>query len=152
MKFEQELSNRELFTIVSTLLMADCRDLLRTLEDRLNDLKLPVPILMLFVNYYFDKNIYSRCRHYLKKAGKSHPAFDLFRLKIHVADKETEKASELLTRLMEKYPASPDLFSLAARLYQQNGDQDEASSFAAMANQLDPATYPPEETAFEVKF
>jgi glycosyltransferase involved in cell wall biosynthesis len=147
-----ELSNRELFTIVSTLLMADCRDLLRTLEDRLNDLELPAPILMLFVNYYYSKNIYSRCRHYLKKAGNSHPAFDLFRLKIYVADQETDNASTLLAKLMETYPASPDLFSLAAKLYQQNGDQDEAGSFAAMANQLDPATYPPEETAFEVKF
>ncbi|CAN5163806.1 hypothetical protein BH23BAC3_BH23BAC3_15750 [soil metagenome] len=147
-----DLSNRELFTIVSTLLMADCRDLLRTLENRLNDLDLPVPILMLFINFYYEKNIYSRCRHYLKKAGRSHPAFDLFRLRIYVADKETDKATALLTTLMEAYPASPDLFSLAARLYQQSGEQDEASSFAAMANQLDPMSYPPEESAFEVKF
>ncbi len=147
-----DLNKRELFTIVSTLLMADCRDLLRTLENRLNDLDLPVPILMLFINFYYEKNIYSRCRHYLKKAGRSHPAFDLFRLKIYVADKETDKATALLTNLMEAYPASPDLFSLAARLYQQSGEQDEASSFAAMANQLDPMSYPPEESAFEVKF
>jgi len=147
-----DLSKRELMVIVPTLLMADCRELLRTLEDRLNNMDLPPSMLLLFVNYYFEKNIYSRCRHYLDKAGDSHPAFDLFRLKIHVADKEIDDASALLAGLMEKYPASPDLFALAARLYDQAGDRDEANSFAAMANQLDPIHYPPEESAFEVKF
>jgi len=147
-----DLSKRELLVIVPTLLMADCRELLRTLEDRLDNMDLPPSMLLLFVNYYFEKNIYSRCRHYLDMAGDSHPAFDLFRLKIHVADKETEDASALLAKLLEKYPASPDLFALAARLYKQAGDRDEANSFGAMANQLDPLRYPPEESAFEVKF
>jgi len=147
-----ELSKRDLMVIVSTLLMADSRELLRTLEDRLDDMELPPSLLLLFVDYYFEKNIYSRCRHYLKKAGQDHPAFDLFRLKIMVADKETEPASELLIAMLEKYPASPDLFFLASKVYQQTGDTDEANSFAAMANQLDPVSYPTEETAFEVKF
>jgi glycosyltransferase involved in cell wall biosynthesis len=147
-----DLSKRELMVIVPTLLMADCRELLRTLEDRLNEMDIPSSMLLLFVNFYFEKNIYSRCRHYLKKAGNSHPAFDLFRLKIHVADKETDDASALLATLIDKFPASPDLFALAARLYEQAGDRDEANSFAAMANQLDPIRYPPEESAFEVKF
>jgi hypothetical protein len=147
-----ELSKRDLMVIVPTLLMADCRELLRTLEDRLDNMELPPSMLLLFVNYYFEKNIYSRCRHYLDMAGDSHPAFDLFRLKIHVADKETDDASKLLAKLIDKYPASPDLFALAARLYEQAGDRDEANSFAAMANQLDPVRNPPEESAFEVKF
>src|SRR6056297_344272 len=147
-----DLSKRELMVIVPTLLMADCRELLRTLEDRLNNMDLPPSMLLLFVNYYFERSIYSRCRHYLDKAGDSHPAFDLFRLKIHVADKETDDASKLLAKLIDKYPASPDLFALAARLYEQAGDRDEANSFAAMANQLDPVKNPPEESAFEVKF
>ncbi|WP_340104413.1 glycosyltransferase [Rhodohalobacter sp. 8-1] len=147
-----DLSKRELMVIVPTLLMADCRELLRTLEDRLDNMDLPPSMLLLFVNYYFEKNIYSRCHHYLDKAGQSHPAFDLFRLKIHIADKEIDDASALLAKLIDKYPASPDLFALAARLYEQAGDRDEANSFAAMANQLDPLRYPPEESAFEVKF
>lgn len=146
------LSKHELLVIVPTLMMADCRELLRTLEDRLDEMDLPPSILLLFINFYFEKSIYSRCRHYLQKAGNSHPAFDLFRLRIHVADKETDEASALLAKLIDKYPASPDLFALAARLYQQAGDHDEANSFAAMANQLDPHRYPPEESAFEVKF
>lgn len=142
----------ELLTIVSSLLMADSRELLRNLEDRLDNLELPVPMLMLFINYYYEKNIFSRCRHYLKKAADSHPAFDLFRLKIHVADKEEEDASRLLAKLLESYPASPDLFHLASKLYRQIGDEDEANSFAAMANRLDPVSFPTEETAFEIKF
>ena len=75
------LSKRELIVIVPTLLMADCRELLRSLEDRLDEMDLPPSMLLLFVNYYFEKNIYSRCRHYLEMAGNAHPAFDLFRLK-----------------------------------------------------------------------
>ncbi|REL38921.1 glycosyltransferase [Rhodohalobacter sp. SW132] len=147
-----DLTPRELFTIVPVLLMADCRELLRNLEDRLDDMELPVPLLMLFIHFYYEKNIFSRCRHYLDKAGDSHPAFDLYRLKIHVDDKETDEASKLLTRMIDKHPASADLFSLASKIYLQGGDKDEANSFAAMANQLDPVQYPPEETAFKVKF
>lgn len=147
-----DLSRRELLVIVPTLLMADCRELLRNLEDRLDKIDLPPSLLMLFIHFYYEKNIYSRCRHYLEKAENSHPAFDMYRLKIFVDDKQTNEASELLGQLMEEYPASPDLFALAAKLYEHAGDKDESKSFAAMANQLDPVSYPPEESEFEVKF
>lgn len=147
-----DLSRRELLVIVPTLLMADCRELLRNLEDRLDEMELPPSLLLLFVHFYYEKNIYSRCRHYLRKAGNSHPAFDMYRLKIYVEDKQTNEASGVLGKLLDDYPACPDLFALAAKLYEQAGDKDEAKSFAAMANQLDPVSYPPEESAFEVKF
>ncbi len=140
---------RELMTIVSALLIADEREILRTLEDRLDEIDIPPALLILFVHYYFGKNIYSRCRHYLDKAGKSHPVFDLFRLKIHVADKETEDAAPLLTKLMERYPASPDLFNLAAEIYSQTGDQKEAESFRSMAAQMDPYRFSSEENTVE---
>lgn len=147
-----DLSTNDLITIVSTLLMADERELLRTLEDRLDEIDLPQAVLVLFINYYFEKNIYSRCKHYLKKAGNQHPIFDLYRLKISVADKELEEASELLAKLMEDYPCSPDLLYLAGQLYRHSGDEDEAKSFFAMASQVDPGQFSNEETAFEIKF
>lgn len=140
---------RELMTIVSALLIADEREILRTLEDRLDEIDLPPALIILFVHYYFGKNIYSRCRHYLDKAGKSHPVFDLFRLKIHVADKETEAAASLLTKMFERYPASPDLFNMAAELYSQTGDKQEAESFRTMAAQMDPYRFSPEENTVE---
>jgi len=144
-----EWNPRELMTIVSAMLIADEREVLRTLEDRLDEIDLPPALLILFVHYYFGKNIYSRCRHYLEKAGRSHPVFDLFRLKIHVADKETEKAAPLLTKLLERYPASPDLFNIAADLYTQTGNKKEAESFRTMAAQMDPYRFSPEENTVE---
>jgi len=144
-----EWNQRELLTIVSALLIADERELLRTLEDRLDELDLPPALLILFVHYYFDKNIYSRCKHYLGKAGNSHPVFDLFPLKIHVADKETDQAAPILTKMLDRYPASPDLFYLAAELYSQTGDKEEAESFRTMASQLDPYRFSSEEDTIE---
>jgi glycosyltransferase involved in cell wall biosynthesis len=140
----------DLITIVSTLLIADERELLRTLEDRLNNLELTPALIILFVQYYFNKNIYSRCMHYLEKAGKAHPVFDLYRLKILVADKEAEKATPLLTKMLDKYPASPDLLHLAGDLYRQNGEKDEAKSFYTLASQLDPFRFTFEESFFEL--
>ncbi len=144
-----EWNQRELMTIVSVLLIADERELLRTLEDRLDELDLAPALLILFVHYYFEKNIYSRCKHYLNKAGNSHPVFDLFRLKIHVADKETDEAAPILTKMLDRYPASPDLFYLAGELYTQTGDNEEAESFRTMAAQLDPFRFSQEEDTIE---
>ncbi|MFU8813005.1 MAG: glycosyltransferase [Balneolaceae bacterium] len=141
----------ELITIVSSLAMANQRDLMRTLEDRLDDTELPAVFLLLMVHFYFEKNIYSRCRHYLSRAGDAHPAFDMYRLKIAVADKEIDTASELLQKLMADYPACPDLLHLAGELYRLQGDEDEAKSFLAMAGQLNPGRFQPDEEAFELK-
>ncbi len=143
-------SPRELFTIISTLLVADERELLRTLEDRLDDMEIAPALAILFIYYYFEKNIYSRCMHYLEKAGDSHPVFDLFRLKIFVEDKEADKAAPILGKMLKKYPASPELFYLAGELYRQNGEEGEAKSFFAMAGQLDPFRFRQDETAFEL--
>lgn len=145
-------SEEELIVIVSTLLIADERELLRTLEDRLDELDIAPPLLVLFVHYYFNKNIYSRCRHYLKKAGNSHPVFDLYRLKILIADKELEEASPLLNKMLKKYPASAELFQLAGDIYRQTGDEEEAASFYSIANQLDPYRFENNGSAFEIKF
>ncbi|PWN05922.1 glycosyltransferase family 2 protein [Rhodohalobacter mucosus] len=143
-------SKDDLITIVSALTIADERELLRTLEDRLDKLDLPVAFLLLMIEYYFSKNIFSRCKHYLEKGGKSHPAFDLYRLKIMVADKEIKKATPLLTSMLDKYPASPDLMSLAGDMYRQSGDLDEAKSFYALASQIDPFRFSMDESAFQI--
>jgi glycosyltransferase involved in cell wall biosynthesis len=140
----------DLMTILSALIIADERELLRTLEDRLDDLELPAAFLLLLIEYYFSKNIFSRCKHYLDKGGKSHPAFDLYRLKIMVADKEIKNAAPLLTSMLDKYPASPDLMQLAGDIYRLSGDQDEAKSFYALASQIDPFRFSMDESAFQI--
>ncbi len=144
-------SEEELLTIVLTLLIADERELLRTLEDRLVSLNPDRFLLMLFVHYYFKKNIFSRCRHYMEMAKEPHPIFDLYRLKILVADKEFQAAAPLLNQLLEQYPSSPELYHLAGEIYQKNGDEGEAKSFFAMASQLDPFRFRADDAAFELK-
>ena len=143
-------SEEELLTIVLTLLIADERELLRTLEDRMENITPDSSLLILFIHYYFKKNIYSRCKHYMDLAGEDHPVFDLYRLKIFVADKEFDKAIPLLNDLLEQYPSSPELYHLAGEMYKKSEDHGEAKSFFAMANQLDPYRFQTEDAAFEI--
>ncbi|MCC5940778.1 MAG: glycosyltransferase [Balneolaceae bacterium] len=141
----------EMTTIVLTLLFADERELLRTLEDRIEKITPDISLLILFVNYYYRKNIYSRCKHYIEKAEKPHAIFEMYKLKIKVAEKEFDDAIPLLNKLLEMYPTNPDLFYLAGELYKNSDDQGEAKSFFAMANQLDPFRFQSESSAFEIK-
>lgn len=142
----------EFFTIVLTLLIADERELLRTLEERIDEMKPDSSLLVLFIHYYFKKNIYSRCKHYMGLAEKNIPIFDLYRLKIWVADKEFDKAIPLLNEMLGEYPSSPELFYLAGDMYEKSDEQGEAKSFFAMASQLDPFRFKTEGSSFELKF
>lgn len=141
----------EMLTIILTLLIADERELLRTMEDKLNGLQPDISLLMMFVYYYYTKNIYSRCKHYIGLADKPHPVFDLFHLKIMVAEKNHEGAVELLNKMLELYPSSPDLYHLAAEIYRESGEENEANSFYKMASQLDPIRFKLEGSGFELK-
>lgn len=141
----------EMITIVLTLLIADEREILRTLEDRIEEVTPDISLLILFVNYYFRKNIFSRCIHYIDKAEKPHAIFEMYKLKIKVAEKEFDEAVPLLNKLLEMYPTNPDLFYLAGEIYKNSDEQGEAKSFFAMANQLDPFRFQSENSAFELK-
>ena len=143
-------SEEELLTIVLTLLIADERELLRTLEDRLIELKPDNELLTLFILFYYQKNIFSRCRHYIALSENEEPLFELFDLKMMVADKEFNNAIPMLNRLLEKYPSSPELFYLASEVYKNSNEVGEAKSFYAMANQLDPFRFRNEDVAFDL--
>lgn len=147
----EEWNDDEFFTIILTLLIADERELLRTLEERLDEMSPDTSLLVLFIHYYFKKNIYSRCKHYMSLAEKNIPIFDLYRLKIFVADKEFEKAIPLLNEMLGEYPSCPELFYLAGDMYQKSDEEGEAKSFFAMAAQLDPYRFQ-EDSSFELKF
>lgn len=148
----KEWTDDEFFTIILTLLIADERELLRTLEERIDEMKPDTSLLVLFIHYYFKKNIYSRCKHYMSLAEKNHPIFDLYRLKIFVADKEFDKAIPLLNEMLGEFPSSPELFYLAGEMYEKNDEQGEAKSFFAMASQLDPYRFQNQDSSFELKF
>lgn len=143
-------TEEELYTIVLTLLIADERELLRTMEDRLLQVKPDNELLTLFILYYYNKNIFSRCRHYIKMADNSNPLFELFQLKMMVTDKDFDRAIPLLNQLLERHPSSPELFFLAAEIYKESHEEGEAKSFYAMANQLDPFRFRADEAAFDI--
>lgn len=145
-------SEDELLTIVLTLLIADERELLRMMEDKLENVNPDRSLLMLFVYFYFQKNIFSRCRHYIDMDESGDPIFDLFRLKMLVADKEFHDAVPILNKLLEKFPSNPELFHLAGEMYEKTGETGEAKSFFAMANQLDPFRFPSKNEAFDINF
>lgn len=143
-------SKDELLTIVLTLLIADERELLRTMEDKLENVNPDRTLLMLFVYFYFQKNIFSRCVHYINMDDSGDPIFDLFRLKMLVADKEFDDAVPLLNKLLDEFPSNPELFHLAGDMYEKSGETGEAKSFFAMANQLDPYRFPSKSEAFDI--
>lgn len=134
-------NEEELFTIMLTLLIADERELLRTLEERLDGIRPDSTLLKLFILYYYRKNIYSRCRHYIRMADQDDPEFELFQLRMLISEKEYERAIPLLNELLALYPSSPELYSHAAEIYRQNREEAEAESFYAMAHQLHPVKY-----------
>jgi glycosyltransferase involved in cell wall biosynthesis len=140
----------ELLTIILTLLIADERELLRTMEDKLNGFKPDASLLLIFIYYYYRKNIYSRCKHYINLADRPHPVFDLFHLKILVAEKNFKEAGEVLNKMLELYPSSPELYHLAAEMYHETGEEEEADLFYTMASQLDPIRFKKEGPAFEL--
>lgn len=146
-----EWSSEELFTIILTLLIADERELLRTLEERLTTLKPDTELLKLFILYYHRKNIYSRCRHYIEMAERKDPEFNLFELRMLINEKEYERAVPLLNELLALYPSSPELYSHAAEIYRQNQEHEEADSFNVMAHQLHPVKYRHHAGGFSLK-
>jgi len=145
-----EWTEEELLTIVLTLLIADERELLRTMEDKLQTIHPDRSLLTLFIVYYFRKNIYSRCRHYLAMDQTGHPLFDFYDLRMKVADKEFEDAVPILNDLLALYPSCPDLYQLAGEIYEKTGEIGEAKSFFAMAGQLDPYRFQAGEEAFDL--
>lgn len=145
-----EWTEEELLTIVLTLLIADERELLRTMEDKLQNIHPDRSLLTLFIVYYFRKNIYSRCRHYMAMDQSGHPLFDYYDLRIKVADKEFEDAVPILNDLLGLYPSCPDLYQLAGEIYEKTGETGEAKSFFAMAGQLDPYRFHAGDEAFDL--
>lgn len=132
-----------LLALVHLLMVMDQRDILRQLEDRLDRLELPVALIRQLVSYYFEKNIYSRCKHYLEQVREDQksPHLKLLELQLAVSEKEMNQAVELLKELMRELPFHPLLFRLAGDIHSFEGNREEAASFYGLAAQIDPFNY-----------
>ena len=133
--------------LVHLFMVMEEREIMRRLEDRLNNVELPASLIYQLVRFYYKRNIYSRCLHYLdqlKPQNKSLRA-DLYRLAIHVENKELEDAIPLLKDLMEHAPANPMLYKLAGDIHKFSGNEEEAASFRQLAEQINPFEFSEEE-------
>ncbi|MEX0593648.1 MAG: glycosyltransferase, partial [Balneolaceae bacterium] len=148
----RNLSGDDLIRICELLVVADKRDLLRQMETRMDDAQVPLPVYLIrdLIRYYYQRNIYSRCRLYLERPQADGPWFDLYRLRIQIREKEIDDGPVLLNRLMEQYPFHPDLYRLAGELHEIQGNDEERDTFRSLAHQLQPMDG--ESDIFEIKY
>lgn len=133
--------------LVHLFMVMDEREVMRRLEDRLEGIELPAQLIFQLVRFYFNRNIYSRCKHYLDQLKPEMDSLraDLYRLAILVENKELEEAIPKLKNLLEKTPANPLLYKLAGDIHQFEGNEDEAESFYKLAEQINPFEFSEEE-------
>jgi GT2 family glycosyltransferase len=141
---EKEWDHDTLINLVELMMKTDQRDVLRQLEDKLEHIELSEDILYELVHFYYSRNIYSRCRHYIKELGDgSKPfRFRLIELKMLVNEKDLESAIPLLKDLLDEVPSLPDLYQISGEVHQLEGNTKEAQKFYELATQLDPYRYP----------
>ncbi|MGM0505659.1 MAG: glycosyltransferase family 2 protein [Bacteroidota bacterium] len=148
----RKLSGDDLIRLCELLIVADKRDLLRQMETRIEQQEVPLPVYLIrdLIRYYYQRNIYSRCRLYLENPQARGPWFDLYRLRIQIREKEIDDGPVLLNQLMESYPFHPDLYRLAGELHDIQGNDDERDTFRSLAHQLQPMDG--ETDIFEIKY
>lgn len=148
----RELTGDDLIRLCELLIVADKRDLLRQMETRLEQQEVTLPVYLIrdLIRYYFQRNIYSRCKLYLESSLASGPWFDLYRLRIQIRVKEIDDGPVLLNQLMENYPFHPDLYRLAGELHDIQGNVEERDTFRTLAHQLQPMDG--ESDIFEIKY
>src|SRR5699024_9919376 len=129
--------------LVHLMMIMEKRDIMRRLEDRLDIDKLPTKLIYEIVRFYFKRNIYSRCTHYLDILPSSQESLQsaLYRLAILIDEKKMDQAVPVLTELLDKAPANPLLYKLAGDIHAFDGNKKEAASFYRLAHQIDPFTF-----------
>lgn len=143
-----------LCSLVHLMMVMEERELMRRLEDRLDHIELPASLIYQLVRFYFYRNIYSRCHHYLDqlKAEQQSLQSELYKLQMMVGNKEFQDAVPKLKELLDKAPSNPMLYKLAGDIHQFEGNREEAESFYGIAAQINPFEYSETgETEFKIK-
>ena len=140
---KEDFDKDVLMALVDLMISMDQRDILRRLEDKLENLELPESIIYRLVAFYFSKNIFSRCNYYMDQLAEDQKTFRfrIYNLKIAVTEKDMNTAIPLLTDMMQEAPFRPELYKLAGDIHQFEGNMDEVTSFYKMAEQIDPYHY-----------
>lgn len=138
---QKNLEDEALIYFIRAMMAIDNRPSLRMLEEQLQG-KLDEVYVLELVRYYYQRHIYSRCKKHMSRV-KGQPGlwFAMYELRIAYQDKELERVAELLSELMEAYPAHPEINKIAADMYQFLGDKAESEAFYSLVNQIDPFHY-----------
>jgi len=129
--------------LIRLMMILDMRDVARVLEDKLDPKEFDDSLMQQLIDFYYQKNIYSRSLKYLKKIDHSKKpfSFKLIELKVYMGAREIDKASNLLAELIREVPTHPDLFKITSDIHKLQGNKSEADEFYSMAHQTDPYTY-----------
>jgi GT2 family glycosyltransferase len=135
--------NREtLSSLIRILMLLDQRDILRTVEEKMDHYEADPALALRLIHYYFERNIYSRCMKYIKACGPGLPVTEkVFRLKIAIGEKDMDLAVTLLNELMNEAPVHPGIYKLAGDIHIIENNRREADEFYNLAIQIDPIRY-----------
>lgn len=150
---KSEYEPKVLLHLVHLMMVMEKRDVMRRLEDRIEDAELPATLIYELVRFYFNRNIYSRCLHYLNKLSSQQESLqsELYRLAILIDEKKIEEAIPRLTELIDKAPANPFLYKLAGDIHAFDNNEKEAESFYKLAHQINPFEFLENEKQFFLK-
>ena len=150
---KQDHDTQTLLHLVHLMMVMEKRDIMRRLEDRLDTAKIPADMIYEIVRFYFQRNIYSRCLHYLDMLTTQQESLqsELYRLAIFIDEKKMEKAIPKLTELLNKAPSNPQLYKLAGDIHSFENNIKEAESFYRLAHQINPFEYSENEREFHLK-
>jgi GT2 family glycosyltransferase len=139
---ETKHSQQQLSSLIRLMMIIDMRDVLRILEDRLIENEYDPHLIYQLIDFYYQKNIYSRCQKYLAKINPTYKSFGfgLLELRVLMGTRDIAKAVELLSRLINEVPTHPELFKITADIHRIQGNKSEADEFYSLAYQTDPYT------------
>lgn len=145
--FNTDHDDETLCKLVHLFMVMNEREVMRRLEDRLENVDLPASLIYQLVRFYYNRNIYSRCTHYLDQLKPQNESLraDLYRLAILVENKDLDDAIPMLKDLMDHAPANPMLYKLAGDIHKFSGNKEEATSFYDLAEQINPFEFANEE-------
>jgi GT2 family glycosyltransferase len=129
--------------MMQLLMVAESRDLLRHLEDKLTAFELKEPLCYRLVSYYYDRSIYSRCAFYLSELTDEKVSFRLrlLRLRIAVNERKTDVAIPMIQELFSYSPCNPEIMRLLGELHKHDGNYEDAEQCYRQAKQTDPISY-----------
>ncbi len=136
-----EWSRDQSHALIRALMAVDQRDLLRTLEEKMDQSELDITMVELLIQYYYDLLIFSRCKSYIEKVDEQDRTLSMYLtlLKIAISNKELESAAEMATVLTGFCPTHPELLMLSAQIHDHYRHPEEAETFRTLARQLNPS-------------